>query len=70
MKRIGHLFERVVEPDNLRIAFVKASRGKRHRADQLAEAAKPEELTEAVLRSIEGFGEARMKKYAEALLKV
>ena len=145
MKRIGHLFECVVEPDNLRLAFVKASRGKRHRADQmafqrnleveltrlregllagdypvgrykrftiwepkereicaaafgervlhhalmnvcepyfdkwlnmvmtdaqLAEAAKPEELTEAVLRSIEGFGEARMKKYAEALLKV
>lgn len=35
MKRIGHLFERVVEPDNLRLAFVKASRGKRHRADQM-----------------------------------
>lgn len=35
MKRIGHLFERVVDPDNLRLAFVKASRGKRHRADQM-----------------------------------
>ena len=36
MKRISHLFERVVEPDNLRLAYVKASRGKRQRADQMA----------------------------------
>ena len=36
MKRIGHLFECVVEPDNLRLAFIKASRGKRQRADQMA----------------------------------
>ena len=36
MKRIGHLFECVVEPENLRLAFVKASRGKRQRADQMA----------------------------------
>ncbi len=34
MKRIGHLFERVVDPDNLRLAFWKASRGKRFRDDQ------------------------------------
>ena len=36
---------------------------------QLAEAAKPELLTESVLRSIEGFGEARFKKYAVKLLE-
>ena len=34
MKRIGNLFERVVDRDNLRLAFLKASRGKRHRDDQ------------------------------------
>ena len=35
---------------------------------QLAEAAKPEALTESHLRSIEGFGEARVKKYAQRLI--
>lgn len=35
---------------------------------QLAEAAKPEVLTESHLRSIEGFGEARVKKYAQRLI--
>lgn len=37
---------------------------------QLAEAAKPEQLTEATLRSIEGFGDARMKKYARKLVSM
>ncbi len=36
MKRIGNLFESVVEPENLRLAFWKASRGKRHRPEQRA----------------------------------
>ena len=36
MKRAGSLFDRILEPDNLRLAFVKASRGKRHREDQRA----------------------------------
>lgn len=36
MKRIGNLFERVIDPENLRLAFLKASRGKRHRVDQQA----------------------------------
>ena len=31
MKRVGHLFEQIVEPDNLKLAFWKASRGKRAR---------------------------------------
>ena len=35
---------------------------------QLAEAAKPEELTESHLRSSEGWGEARVKKYAQRLM--
>ena len=35
---------------------------------QLAKAAKPEELTESHLRSIEGWGEARVKKYAQRLM--
>ncbi len=31
MKRTGNLFERIVERDNLRLAFYKAARGKRYR---------------------------------------
>lgn len=34
MKRVGHIFDAVVDRDNLREAFLKASRGKRHRMDQ------------------------------------
>lgn len=34
MKRIGRIFDAVCEPDNLRLAFWRASLGKRHRADQ------------------------------------
>lgn len=34
MKRVGYLFEQVIDPENLRLAFFKASRGKRHREDQ------------------------------------
>ena len=34
MKRIGNIFNQVIEPDNIRLAFWKASRGKRHRPDQ------------------------------------
>ncbi len=34
MKRAGHLFEEIVDPENLRLAFWKASRSKRTRADQ------------------------------------
>ncbi len=29
MKRYGHLMEQIAEPDNLRLAFWKASKGKR-----------------------------------------
>jgi len=36
MKRIGNLFEKVVEPENLRLAFWKASQGKWHRPEQRA----------------------------------
>ncbi len=36
MKRVGNLFEKAVDPENLRLAFWKASRGKRHRPDQRA----------------------------------
>ena len=34
MRRVGGLFERIVEPENLRLAFWKASRGKAARQDQ------------------------------------
>jgi len=34
MKRIGYLFDKVIDPENLRLAFLKASRGKCQRADQ------------------------------------
>jgi len=43
MKRIGNLFDAVVEPENLRLAFWKASRGKQDRPDQRAYAARLEE---------------------------
>jgi len=36
MKRIGYLFDEIIDPDNLRLAFVEASRGKRCRDDQRA----------------------------------
>ena len=36
MKRVGYLFDSICAPDNLRLAFWKASRGKRHRDDQRA----------------------------------
>ena len=52
MKRAGHLFEAVVEPANLELAFWKASRGKRARADQRAFAAN---LAEELARLREGL---------------
>ena len=33
MKRINYLYEQISEPNNLRLAFLKASRGKRNRAE-------------------------------------
>jgi hypothetical protein len=36
MKRVGKIFEKAVELENLRLAFWKASRSKRHRPDQRA----------------------------------
>jgi len=33
MKRVGNLYARIADPDNLRLAFWKASRGKRHKPD-------------------------------------
>ncbi len=36
MRRIGNCFEAVVEPENLQLAFWKASQGKRHRPEQRA----------------------------------
>lgn len=36
MKRVGKIFEEIVEYDNLRLAFWKASRGKRSRDDQIS----------------------------------
>ncbi len=33
MRKVGNLFEHVLERDNLRLGFAKALRGKRHRAD-------------------------------------
>jgi len=39
MKRAGNLYERIAEPENLRLAFLKAIRGKRGKAEILAYAA-------------------------------
>lgn len=36
MKRAGHLYDRIAEPDNLRLAFAKAIRGKRGKPDVIA----------------------------------
>ena len=52
MKRAGKLFEKVVDPENLRLAFWKASRGKRHRPDQRAFA---ENLSVELERMRSGF---------------
>ena len=43
MKRAGNIFEAVVEPTNLELAFWKASRGKRARQDQREYAANLDE---------------------------
>jgi hypothetical protein len=48
MKRVGNLFEAVVEPENLRLAFWKASRGKRDRPDQRAFAMRLEDEIEGL----------------------
>ncbi len=40
MKRIGHLYERIAEPENLREAFLKSVRGKRGKAEVIAYAAR------------------------------
>ena len=42
------MFDAVVEPENLRLAFWKASRGKQHRPDQRAYAARLEEEIEGL----------------------
>ena len=52
MKRVGHLFERVIDPENLRLAFIKASRRKRHREDQRAW---QENLAREIVRIREGL---------------
>ncbi len=39
MKRTGNLFEQIVDRENLRLAFCKARRGKKDRADARAYAA-------------------------------
>ena len=36
MRRAGNLFEQIVALDNLRYAFQRAARGKRHRAEVAA----------------------------------
>lgn len=52
MKRVGQLFGAIVAPDNLRLAFLKASRGKRCRVDQRTYQA---HLDEELLRLREGM---------------
>ena len=36
MKRAGNLYESIADPDNLRLAFIKATRGKRHKPEVIA----------------------------------
>lgn len=43
MKRAGNLYERIAEPENLRLAFLKAVRGKRCKADVIAYTARLDE---------------------------
>jgi RNA-directed DNA polymerase len=43
MKRAGNLYERIVEPESLRLAFLKSVRGKRGKADVVAYAANLEQ---------------------------
>ncbi len=52
MKRAGNLYLRIPEPDNLRLAFVKAARGKRDRPDVVAFAARFEANLETLRRQL------------------
>ncbi len=52
MKRVGNIFDAVVERDNLRDAFLKASRGKRHHADQRQYAANLSQEIERLRRGL------------------
>ena len=49
-RRQGQLIERITTPENLRLAFWKASRGKQHRPDQRKYAARLEEEIEGLLQ--------------------
>lgn len=60
MKRTGHLFERILQRDNLRLAFWKAMKGKRDRPDAQAFAAQLEIELNGLTRPLQegslGFG--------------
>ncbi|MEI6150213.1 MAG: reverse transcriptase, partial [bacterium] len=43
MKRVGQLYERICEPENLRLAFLKSARGKRGKREVGAYAARLDE---------------------------
>lgn len=62
MKRIGHLMESIAAPDNLRLAFWKAARGKRGKADCQAFQARLEEELET-LRTGLLSGQVRVGDY-------
>lgn len=52
MKRVANLYPRIPEPDNLRLAFVKAARGKRGRPDVVAFSARFDANIETLRRQI------------------
>lgn len=62
MKRAGSLLPRIADPDNIRLAFWKASRGKRGRGAVLAFAGSLEERVAAIRGEIVS-GEPRLGRY-------
>jgi RNA-directed DNA polymerase len=53
MRRANHLFERIIERDNMRLAAYKALRGKRSKGDARAFVSRIDENLEALRESVE-----------------
>lgn len=54
MKRYGHLYEKLIDPENVRAALMSAARGKRDRAATAACLADPDKAAAGIIAHIEG----------------
>ena len=67
MKRAGNLLGRIAEPENLPLAYLKAVRGKRAKAEAIEFAARLDENLRALRGQILAV-EPDLQRHAEALL--